>query len=542
MSGCANNIDINVNINDLFTNIKNKKKLNANHNAIQTVNQSTNQHVNFILQEIPVYMNTEETALYVRCTGCNSDKLSEIDGYNICDDCGLYNDCVIDSGQEWRYYGSEDTKGGDPARCDMTTNDLLPKTSFGSLIGFGSKETYTTKRIRNMNYWNKVPYRESSLLETFNNITIMAQNVGISQCIIEDAKYMYKKVSDLKSSRRTKKEGMKAGSIALACKKNGVPRNSNEIAKIFKQKNTKTFRKSIKTFEEIWNNIQIMEKCTKPCSRNDIQTNEHDLDSDVCDDSAADSDDNVESDSNIEKYNMECDSDTNDETKNDNDNTNIDNNIQHIQQTQQTQHIQHINNYKPSNISATEIIPIDEADFMSDDDNYSGNIYNNYTSTNKNNNNKNNNKNKNNNNNNNNNNKSNTNIENTTYIDNVSYNKTIDAKKESNTHKPKYTPQRDYDSVKYLHRFCSILGLDDRVYEICKNILIKIEIEKYLERHNPLSRTASVIYYVVEKLDLKLNKFSIVQTCEISDVTITKCYHKIAKYKNLFTEFFEMYD
>jgi transcription initiation factor TFIIIB Brf1 subunit/transcription initiation factor TFIIB len=87
-----------------------------------------------------------------------------------------------------------------------------------------------------MNHWNAIPYRESSLLETFNNITIMAQNASISQCIIEEAKYMYKKVTDIKSSRRTKKEAMKAGCIMLACKLKGVPRNCNEIAQIFKLK------------------------------------------------------------------------------------------------------------------------------------------------------------------------------------------------------------------------------------------------------------------------------------------------------------------
>lgn len=508
MNECINNIDININlsINDLFANIKNSKRQKEHENT-HTNSQNTTRNITTSQQQTqqsqqqqPVHMNTEESILYVRCTGCNSDKLSEIDGYNICDECGLYNDCIIDSGQEWRYYGSEDTKGGDPARCDMVTNDLLPKTSFGSLIGFGSKETYTTKRIRNMNYWNKVPYRESSLMETYNNITIMAQNVGISQCIIEDAKYMYKKVSDLKSSRRTKKEGMKAGSIALACKKNGVPRNSNEIAKIFKQKNTKTFRKSIKTFEEIWNNIQMMENCNKSYVRTNIEptveTNENDLDSDLCDDLDSNANSDAECDSDLQNndfYNNEV---ANDAMDCDGEFENINANDKQIKPNKPN---------KPSNISATEIIPIDEADFMSDDDEC-GDMNN--------------------------------------YSINHNSKKHQDSKNQiqSALHKHKNTPQRDYDSVKYLHRFCSILGLDDRVYEICKNILIKIEVEKHLERHNPLSRTASVIYYVVEKLDLKINKFSIVQTCEISDVTITKCYHKIAKYKNLFTQFFEMYE
>ena len=203
-------------------------------------------------------LNYDET-IDIICNDCNSRNLVELNGFYICHDCGLYNDCIIDSGQEWRFYGADDNKGNDQSRCDIPTNELLPKTSIGALVGFSTRENKTSKRIRNMNYWNAIPYRESSLLETFNNITIMSQNSGINQCIIEEAKYMYKKVTDIKSSRRTKKEAMKAGCIMLACKLKGVPRNCNEIAQIFKLKNNKTFRKSIKTFEEIWNNIQLAE-------------------------------------------------------------------------------------------------------------------------------------------------------------------------------------------------------------------------------------------------------------------------------------------
>ncbi len=330
--------------------------------------------------------NIEDKSILI-CTGCNSDDLNEIDGYNVCQNCGLYNECVIDSGQEWRYYGADDNKSADPSRCDLPVNELLPHTCVGSIIGYGTKETNTTKRIRNMNYWNSVPYRESSLLETFNNITIMAQNSGIPNCIIEEAKVMFKKVSDIKSSRRTKKEAMKAGCIMLACKLNGVPRSCSEIAKIFKLKNNKTLRKSVKTFEEIWNNIQ---KNDKPCFQLDVGDSDSDL-------SDSDEDDNND----------------NDDSKNNNSDT-------------------------------------------------------------------------------------------------------------------------KYESIMYLHRFCSTLGLNDKLYNIIKKILIIVEEYKYLERHNPLSRTASVLYYVIDNLKIKIDKNSVVQTCNISDVTITKCYQKLIKYKDQF--------
>lgn len=334
----------------------------------------------------------------ILCAGCHTENLMEIDGFNVCQQCGLYNECVIDSGQEWRYYGADDTKGADPSRCDLPANDLLPHTCVGSLIGYGTKETNTTKRIRNMNYWNSVPYKETSLLESFNNITIMAQNAGIPNCIIEEAKIMFKKVSDIKSSRRTKKEAMKAGCVMLACKLNGVPRSCPEIAKIFKIKNNKTLRKSIKTFEEIWNNIQKNENC---------KTNI--INSDDTDDSDSDFDDE------------------------------------------------------------------------DDNDNKNGTNYDNKSS--------------------------------------------IDSK---------------YESIMYLHRFCSTLGLDDKIYNITKKILLIVEENKYLERHNPLSRTASVLYYVIDNLKIKIDKNSIVQTCSISDITITKCYQKLIKYRDQFIYLFTL--
>jgi transcription initiation factor TFIIIB Brf1 subunit/transcription initiation factor TFIIB len=407
---------VEININDLFANIKIEKK-----NALTKKNVNVSNDTEKISTINKSYPDISDNA-NENCKGCGSKNVFEVDGYNTCHDCGLYNDCVIDSGQEWRYYGADDSKGNDPARCDMPTNELLPRTSVGSFIGFCSKETYTTKRIRNMNYWNSIPYRESSLIETFNNITIMSQNAGISNCIIEEAKIMYKKVSDIKSSRRTKKEAMKAGCIMLACKLKGVPRNCSEIAKIFKLKNNKTLRKSMKIFEEIWNNIQMVEKNIKV---EDIKTTSSckvDIDSDSFDDN---SDDDLFS-------NESEDDDTTDNSTSNSLNSSL----------------------------------------------------------------------------------------------NRSRNRVI----------------KEYDSVKYLHRFCSILGIDDKIFEICKNILTRIEIEKYLEKHNPLSRTASVIYYVTERLDLKINKFNIVQTCEISDVTIIKCYQKLIRYKEIFNPYFDMND
>lgn len=363
----------------------------------------------------------------IRCSDCRSLNIKELNGYFTCLNCGLKNDIVIDAGQEWRFYGNDDHKGGDPARCDMPMNELLPKSSMGGLVGYGGKETATTKRIRNMNHWYSIPYKESTLMETFNNITIMAQNSGLNQCIIEEAKYMYKKVSDLKASRRTKKEGMKAGSISLACKLKGVPRNCDEIARICHIKNNKTLRKSIKTFEEIWNIIQSKERAHSSKLKNaKIASGDLEIDQNSDDDSNDDSDSDRDRD------------DSDDGTDDDSLGTN-----------------------------------------SSDED-------------------------------------AQKNIQKDMNIDKIDN---------------KIGKSADNEMLAKLHRFISKLGMDDKVFYACKTILIHVENESYLNKHNPLSRIAAVIFYVSERCNLNINKHSLMQICTVSDITINKCYQKLMYYK-----------
>ena len=365
----------------------------------------------------------EDVLLNMTCQNCDSSKIKENDGYYVCQDCGLFNELIIDSGQEWRFYGVDDSKGSDPARCDMPTNELCPTSGMGGLVGFSTKETKTTKRIRNMNFWNAIPYRESSLMDSFNNITIIAQNAGISQCIIEEAKYMYKKVTDVKSSRRTKKEAMKAGSIMLACKLKGVPRNCTEIAKMFKMKPNKTFRKSVKTFEEIWNNIKLAEQGIKPIKIANSDSEEDDSDDDSNSESDLDDDFVI-------------------------------------------------------NTTLEELIMKDIKD-----------------------------------------------------IDSSKARSTPSPSIESKEFKEFKESKELQECITKLHRFSCILGLDEKNFEACRLVLIHVENAKYLDKHTPLSRTSAVLFYVNERLNLNINKHAILQTCQISEVTINKCYQKLMKYK-----------
>tara|TARA_Y100000389_G_scaffold201753_1_gene245243 strand:- start:716 stop:1450 length:735 start_codon:yes stop_codon:yes gene_type:complete len=134
----------------------------------------------------------------------------------------------------------------------MPTNDFLPKSSLGSIIGMEnmSKNYYQMSRIRKYHMWNSMPYKERSLYNVINKLNSKASSGGISQSIIEDAKLMYKQLSETKISRGENRNGLIASSIYMSCKNNGVPRSAKEIASIFNLSIT-TMTRGCKKFHEI---------------------------------------------------------------------------------------------------------------------------------------------------------------------------------------------------------------------------------------------------------------------------------------------------
>jgi transcription initiation factor TFIIB len=151
---------------------------------------------------------------------------------------------------EWRYYGADDNKSSDPTRCGMPVNPLLPDSSLGSVISHRMNESYDMKLIKKYHMWNSISYRERSLYNIFENITVNAINNGISPSIIEEAKAFYKRVSDSRISRGENRSGLIATSIYMSCKSNNVPRSTKEIATIFNLKTTAMTR-GCKKFNDI---------------------------------------------------------------------------------------------------------------------------------------------------------------------------------------------------------------------------------------------------------------------------------------------------
>lgn len=294
------------------------------------------------------------------CSICEEYNMVQIDGYYTCNKCGNQDASVIDNGQEWRYYGQFDNKSSDPARCGIPTNDLVPNSCIGSVISSNWNESWGMKRIRKIQSWNSISYRDTTLMNSFNNITNVASSSGIPNCIIEESKVLYKTVTDIKSYKKAKKEAMQAACVQWACKMKGFPRDSSEMAIMFGIEK-KDMRKAAKQFEEIWNTLKIQQM-----EKSDIQQED-------------------------------------------------------------------ISNFKPST------------------------------------------------------------------------------------------------STDYLHRSCSKLNVSDDIYQICKEVSEYIESEDHLTKHIPLSRTAGCIYFTYQMLNIDIDKNSITNVCNVSEVTINKCYQKLLK-------------
>ena len=154
-------------------------------------------------------------------------------GQFVCRNCSTIAWSMLDTGAEWRFYGSDDNKSVDPNRVGMPVNDLLPKSSLGSVIGNCRGDTRDVRRMRMYQIWNSMPYWERTLYNIFEQLNYKTSNHGIPSRVLDEAKILYKKLNEKRVSRGENKEGIIASCIYFACMTNGTPRSTKEIADMF---------------------------------------------------------------------------------------------------------------------------------------------------------------------------------------------------------------------------------------------------------------------------------------------------------------------
>jgi len=183
------------------------------------------------------------------CEYCRKSDTIQYNGETvICTECGAFHSEKISNEQEWRYYGFSDTKYTNPIRVGLPTNKLLPVSSLGTNIAYN--RDYSFNKIKQYHKWNSMPYKERSLWQIFNKITIKSKEAGIPAIIINEAKEMYKGLSETRISRGSNRKGLEAACIFISCKNHNVPRSAKEIADVF-QLEISEMTKGVKKCQEI---------------------------------------------------------------------------------------------------------------------------------------------------------------------------------------------------------------------------------------------------------------------------------------------------
>lgn len=173
------------------------------------------------------------------CNNCNSSNIlfESLKSYYVCDDCGTIIQELLDKGPEWCNF--DDNYHQNNSRCGNATNQFLPESSMGTIIG---GKGYS--RLRILQSWNQMPYKERSLSEVLQHIDSKLKNYKISKSIIDNAKILYKNISEIKHNSGINKgkniiiRGLNRRGLIAACafygaKLQGIPRSPKEIADIF---------------------------------------------------------------------------------------------------------------------------------------------------------------------------------------------------------------------------------------------------------------------------------------------------------------------
>lgn len=254
-------------ISSFLSNESNKNNKNNKKNTKQISFKSSNDYINIDIEDYDKYNDLIEIMydnkeinikgkkrLY--CENCNDDDIVEDTSHGIivCKSCGGVITTIMDSNPEWTQYNDDNKK--DMNRCSHPISQLLPQSSTATTIA-GS----CSSRIKILHGWGAMPYKERSLNEVFKIIQAKCAEGKILKCIEDDAKIMYKNISDCKHItgknngkpiiiRGKNRMSVIAGCILYACRKKNKTRSPKEIAELFGLRYTE-ITKGCKIFQKL---------------------------------------------------------------------------------------------------------------------------------------------------------------------------------------------------------------------------------------------------------------------------------------------------
>jgi hypothetical protein len=181
-------------------------------------------------------------------------------------------DMYVDETSEWRNY--EDSKD-DKCRVGFTISELLPNSSYGSIISFKGISSKNTemKSLQRLSTWSRNTDR--SWLSIFENIQTICSRHSLPKCIYMDACGMYKNLDDAQKVRGETRRALMGATLFISCRKNGALRTYQEIAEMFDVQ-VRTLCKAVSRFIKIENSVLqtqkgIAERLCSSLNLNDTQ-------------------------------------------------------------------------------------------------------------------------------------------------------------------------------------------------------------------------------------------------------------------------------
>ena len=86
----------------------------------------------------------------------------------------------------------------------------------------------------------------------------------------------------------------------------------------------------------------------------------------------------------------------------------------------------------------------------------------------------------------------------------------------------------------FIDRFCCRTGLSEELGTLAKFIALKVDQEQLVQENTPHSVAAGIVWFVCQLTKTKISKKSAAAGCDVSEVTISKCFKKLEATKASF--------
>jgi transcription initiation factor TFIIIB Brf1 subunit/transcription initiation factor TFIIB len=197
------------------------------------------------------------------------------EGEYVCELCGTIGERLINENPEWKNY--DDKQDG---RTGLITSELLPNSSYGSMISFrGIASTNTEmKSLQRLSTWSLSSNSERSWIGIFDCIQTACNKCGLPKAIVMDACGMYKAIEDAQKVRGETRRALMGATVYVSCRTNGASRTHEEISELF-EVSVRSLCKAISRFKQIDNTvlqtqIGIAERLCSALKLNDTQRQE----------------------------------------------------------------------------------------------------------------------------------------------------------------------------------------------------------------------------------------------------------------------------